>query len=45
MEAPSPTNHLKQVQAFIGLCTFYNRFIPNFSNIMSPIYHLLKIKY
>ena len=41
LDAPSPTN-VKQVQAFLGLCTFYSRFVPNFSDVMSPLYHLLK---
>lgn len=41
IEAPEPTD-VKQIQSFLGLCTFYNRFIHNFSTILSPIYDLLK---
>lgn len=40
-DAPAPVN-VKQVQAFLGLCNFYSRFIPNFSNVMLPLYLLLK---
>ena len=39
--APSPTS-VKQLQSFIGLCTYYQRFIPNFSDVLSPLYKLLK---
>ena len=41
LEAPKPTN-IKQVQSFIGLCNFYNRFIRNFSEELAPLYQLLK---
>ena len=39
--APVPKN-IKQLQAFIGICNFYSKFIPNFSNKMVPLYNLLK---
>lgn len=41
IQAPAPKD-VKQIQAFIGLCNFYNRFIPNFSDTLSPLYALLK---
>ena len=41
LNAPAP-NDLRQVQAFIGLCNFYSRFIPNFTNTLNPLYALLK---
>ena len=41
IDAPMPTT-TKQVQSFLGLCTFYNRFIPHFSDILTPLYDLLK---
>ena len=40
LKAPSPTN-VVQVQSFLGLCTFYSKFINNFSTVLSPIYKLL----
>lgn len=40
-DAPAPVN-IKQLQSFIGLCTFYSRFIHNFSDTLSPFYKLLK---
>ena len=36
---PQPLN-LKQVQAFIGFCNFYRRFIRNFSRIVRPLTQL-----
>jgi len=39
-DAPSPEN-LKQLQAFLGLCNYYSRFIPGFSDVLSPLYYLL----
>lgn len=41
MDAPAPTD-LKQLQAFIGMCNYYSRFISDFASIMSPMYALLK---
>lgn len=41
IEAPAPVN-VKQVQAFIGLCNFYRRFIPRFSEVLAPLYALTR---
>ena len=41
IDAPSPIN-IKQLQAFVGLCNFYSRFIRNFSTTLAPLYNLLK---
>lgn len=41
IEAPAPSD-LKQVQAFLGMCNFYARFIKNFSGVLQPLYELLK---
>ena len=41
LKAPAPAS-LKQVQSFIGMCTFYSKFFPNFSTVFSPLYQLLK---
>ena len=38
---PTPTN-LRQCRAFIGLCQYYRRFVPNFSAIAAPLYDLTK---
>ncbi|UYV83435.1 K02A2.6-like [Cordylochernes scorpioides] len=39
--APSPTN-LTELRAFLGLLTYYSRFIPNMSSTLAPLYNLLK---
>ena len=41
VEAPVPKN-VKEVQSFIGLANYYNRFIKNFSNVFAPLYDLIK---
>lgn len=38
---PSPTC-VKEVRSFIGMCSYYRRFIPNFSKIAEPIITLTK---
>lgn len=39
--AKRPDN-VKEVQAFLGLVTFYGRFVPNLSTIAHPLYYLLR---
>ena len=39
MEAPIP-NSVSALKSFLGLCTYYNRFVPNFSSILCPLYNL-----
>lgn len=41
IDAPIPKD-VSQVKSFVGMCTFYNRFIPNFSKVFAPLYKLLK---
>ena len=40
-DCPVPTL-VKQIQQFMGVANYYNRFIPNFSQIATPIMPLLK---
>ena len=40
-EWKTPTT-LKQVRGFLGLASYYRRFIPNFSELASPLTHLTK---
>jgi hypothetical protein len=37
-----PPRTVHQVQSFLGLASYYSRFIPNFSKIAKPITDLLK---
>ena len=39
--APSPQN-VSQLRSFLGLINYYNRFLPNLSTQLAPLYHLLK---
>ena len=41
VDAPAPQD-LKQLQAFIGICQYYRRFIRDFATTFSPLYSLLK---
>ena len=38
---PVPQN-LRQCRAFVGLCQYYRRFVPNFSGIAEPLHALTK---
>ena len=41
IDAPRPMN-VKEVQSFIGLCNFYNRFNRNFSDVFAPLNKMLR---
>ena len=41
LEAPSPSS-VGEVKSFLGMVTYYSRFVPNFSSVLSPLYDLLK---
>ena len=40
-DAPQPRNVTKW-KSYIGLLTYYSRFLPNLSNTLAPLYKLLK---
>ncbi|KFD60923.1 hypothetical protein M514_26912 [Trichuris suis] len=40
-KAPAPQNKA-ELQAFLGLVNFYNRFVPNRADVLAPLYQLLK---
>ena len=39
--APNLRN-LTELKAYLGLLTYYGKFLPNIANIFGPLYHLLK---
>lgn len=40
MEAPSPQN-VSQLRSFLGLLTYYAKFVPNLANMLKPLHELL----
>ena len=41
LDIPRPKS-VKEIQSFIGMCSYYRRFIKNFSSIAKPLYDLTK---
>lgn len=41
VDAPTPTN-VTELKAYLGLLNYYNRFLPNLSTLLAPLYYLLK---
>ena len=41
LEAPPPKS-VGDVKSFLGMVTYYSRFVKNFSSLLSPLYELLK---
>ena len=39
LEAPTP-QFVQSLKSFLGLCTYYNRFVLQFSSILCPLYNL-----
>ena len=37
-----PPKYVREVRSFIGMCSYYRRFIPNFPAIAKPLIHLTK---
>jgi len=40
---PTPTN-VRTMHGFIGLCSYYRRFVKDFAKIASPLHNLLKLE-
>ena len=40
-DAPKPKN-VAQLKSYLGLLTYYGKFLPNLSTVLAPLYHLLK---
>ena len=39
-EAPAPRN-VQELKSFLGLLTYYGKFLPNMSSVLAPLYRLL----
>ena len=44
MEWPTPTN-VTEVRQFLGLASYYRRYIPHFSNVAAPLYNTDKCNF
>ena len=42
-DAPPPT-HVTELKAFLGLLSYYRKFLPNLSSVLEPLYELLQKK-
>ena len=40
-DAPQPRS-ITELKSYLGLLTYYSRFLPNLSNTLAPLYKLLK---
>lgn len=40
-EWPVPTN-VGEVRSFVGLCTYYRRFVKDFASLAAPLHHLTR---
>ena len=40
-DAPDPTN-VSELKAYLGLLTYYSKFLPNMANVLAPLYTLLR---
>ena len=41
VKAPTPRN-LKELKSFLGLLSYYSKFLPNLSSVLAPLYCLLR---
>lgn len=39
-QAPSPTN-VQELRSFLGMLSYYSKFLPNLSSLLAPLYQLL----
>ena len=40
-DASEPTD-VSQLRSYLGLLSYYRKFMPNFSSVLAPLYNLLK---
>ena len=40
-DAPAPKN-ITELKAYLGLLSYYSKFLPNMASQLAPLYHLLR---
>ena len=43
MEAPQPKN-VWELKLYLGLLTYYSKFLPSMSTVLAPLYQLLRLR-
>src|SRR5690606_13747690 len=41
LQAPAPTN-VSELRSFLGLLSYYGKFLPNLSTLLAPVHNLLR---
>ena len=42
LDAPNPQN-VQELKSYLGLLSYYGKFLPNLSSVLAPLYRLLSV--